>query len=239
MPLLELHAKTLTLRMQTGRRGADVDVSGALTFAPGQAWDDASLVLALLDAEGAVLALERGSLRLEEASGTLLRFTESLRLPQALAERVHAMEGWASAVVIEHQSLGALSVAEDLPPPELGASSFHTVNGASLRRPAPDEAGEVRMTLYGRCAFDGHSTYDARGEVRVDVLDGEGVRFSDSSSFETLNGQHGSVSFDVRLRPHSAQLLGAERMVMSLRTKRFVSSARVTVPRSDFAVFED
>ena len=65
---LELHGERITVRVQTGRRGVDVEVAGALTLALGTAWDDPSLLLALLDAKGAVLTIDRSGLRFKEAS---------------------------------------------------------------------------------------------------------------------------------------------------------------------------
>ena len=237
---LELHANTITATIQTGRRGVDVNVNGALTFAPGIAFDDSTLVLALLDSDGAVLALERNNLRFEEANGQLLRFAESFRLPEALAQRVSAIEGWCSGTIVEIKEIGSLKVEEALPAPQPGTSSFYTLNGATLRRPPPDEGGEVRMTVYGRCALDASSAYDTRAEVRVSVTDAQGaVLYFDESSFETLRGQGGPVSFDLRFRPQMDQLITADALELSIQTKRFVSSERVTIPAAEFTVVQD
>lgn len=150
------------------------------------------------------------------------------------------MEGWASGSIVELEDIGSLKVQEDLPPPRPGSPSFHTLNGTTVRRPPPDEGGEVRMTVYGRCTFDGSSAYDTRAEVRASVTDAQGaVLFFDQSSFETLRGQRGPVTFDVRLRPHMDQLATAEHMALSVQTKRSVSSERARVPFDAFTVVQD
>ena len=237
---LELHGERITVRVQTGRRGVDVEVAGALTLALGTAWDDPSLLLALLDAKGAVLTIDRSGLRFEEASGQRLLFSEALRLPDSLAERLAVVEVWAAAAVIELTDIGTFSIASDLPVPRPGHVSFHTVRGATLKLNSPNDDGEARLTVFGRCAFEGNSAYSSHGEVRVCIVDAEDrVLYAGDSGFETMNGQKGAASFDVRFRPHVEQLRTAHHMDVSIVTKRFVASDRVGVSREASTVVDD
>jgi hypothetical protein len=237
---LNLQANRITVSLQTGRRGVEVLVSGALTFTPGTAWDDSALLVALVDADGAVLAMERDGLRFEEASGQTLLFSEACRLPEALASRVAAVEVWAWASVIDVREIGTVYIATELPAPSPGNISFQTVGGASIKLLPPDEGGEARLTVFGQYAFVLGCSYDSRAEVQIRMVDPEGaVLHVDDGSFETMNGQHGPAFFDVRFRPHISQLEMAHHMDLRILAKRVVTSERARVTRDAFTLVQD
>lgn len=237
---LVLQSNRITVSLQTGRRGIEVVVSGAVTLTPGTAWDDSALLLALLDAEGAVLAMERDSLRFEEAIGQTLVFSESCRLPEALAVRIAAVEVWAWASVMEVKDIGTVNIATELAPPSPGSMAFHSVGGASLKLLPPDESGEARLTVFGQYSFRSGCTYDSRADVQICVADADGaVLHVDDGSFETMNGQHGPVAFDARFRPHVDQLGLAHHIDLRILAKRMVTSERAQVGRDAFTVVQD
>jgi hypothetical protein len=226
--------------MQCGRRGVDIEVSGEFAVAQNTAWDDSTLVIALLDEDGSLLGLERNSLRFEEASGPRLLFRESCRVAPSLAEGVASAEIWASASILESSDCGTFQLDPDLPAPRPGTQSFHTHAGSTLARLSPDETGETRLTAYGRCMFNGSSNYESRGEIRLSAFDSQGsVLYHEDGRFETLNGHQGPVVFDERFRLHIEQLQATYRIELSTLVRRLVSSERVAVTRQAFVQIDD
>lgn len=226
-----------TVTLAPGRRGVEVRATGALSAPPELAWDDLTLVMALLDADGAVLSVETGRPNLGEALGDRVLFSETTRLQPALADRVASVQVWATALVIEVVEAAELDVARDLPAPASGGRSIHALGSTTVVRPGPSDDGEVRMTAYGRCRFDGVSTYDERAHVQLQLLDAQGaVLFAEDGRIETHNGVHGDAFFDERFRPHTEQLDRAARLTARIVTRRRVATARACIDRAAFLV---
>jgi hypothetical protein len=219
--------------VEPGRRGVEVRVTGALTVPAALAWDDVTVVMALLDADGAVLAVETGRPNLAEALGDTVLFSEYTRLAPFLADRVEVVHVWATALVIEVTATETLDVATALPPPAPGGRSVHTLGSMTLSRPCSSDDGEVRMTAYGRCSFDGVSTYDERAQLELQLLDPAGaVLFAEDGRIETHNGQNGDAYFEERFRPHTEQLDRAARLTARVVTRRRVATERASIVRA-------
>jgi hypothetical protein len=225
--------QALTASLSPGRRGPELAVAGALAVPCPGSVEELSLFLALHDDDGHVLLVEEERLEAERTVMGRLLFQTELRLSRELCAAVAHVELWAVALVEEclvQASLPAAALADPGP----GGRSVWRGPALSLVREPVQQDGDVRLHVYGRCPLEPGAIYARSGEVQLTALGAGGaVLFHDRTSFPTHGGQLGAALISERLRPHVAELEGAEGFALAVIVQRHLTTGSVVIDRED------
>lgn len=221
----------LSARLHPGRRGLDLAVAGELAVPRPARVEELAVFVALYDEQDRVLMVEEERLEAERAVRGRLVFEAGLRLPRELGPAVSRMELWAVALV-EERLLHVTFPATELADPGPGRRSIWRGAGLSLVREPVQQDGDVRLHVHGRCPLVSGEVYGRSGEVQLTASGAGGaVLFHDTTSFPTRGGQLGAAVFSERLRPHVAELEGAEGFELAVIVQRHLSAAPVVIGR--------